>query len=133
MSENCYQVLGVSRSASPAEIRAGFVRQVKRHHPDALTLDPLRHAVPPRQLHDIQTAYRILSDPDARARHDSALVAAERHHFARQRAVQRRLRLYDHRHPGPPPRRPRRIRWRALAPVAVSMAITARLALHYLT
>jgi len=131
MHENCYRVLGIPKSASPAEVRAGFVRQIKRHHPDAVGADPLRQGLP-RRLHDIQAAYRVLSDPEARARHDRTLEAAERHHFARQRAVQGRLRRYDRRHrqavprPSRPGRRPR------LIALALAFLIALRMALHYL-
>lgn len=131
MHENCYQVLGVARTASPAEVRAAFVREVKRHHPDALGLNAMRQAAPLHRLHDIQAAYRVLSNPEARAAHDRTLEAFEHHHFNRQRAVQRRLRHYDRRYPRPAPRPYRKLRWRALMIIALGAAIVARLALQY--
>ncbi len=131
MHENCYQVLGVARTASPAEVRAAFVRQVKRHHPDALGLEAMRQAAPLRRLHDIQAAYRVLSNPEARAAHDRTLEAFEHHHFDRQRVVQRRLRHYDRLHPRPVPRPYRQLRWRSVMVMVLGVAIVARLVLQY--
>jgi curved DNA-binding protein CbpA len=131
MPENCYQVLGLSRCASSVEIRAAFVRQVKRHHPDALGPDAVRQAPLSRRMQDIQSAYRVLSDPETRLTHDRKLEAAERHHFDRQRAVQRRLRRYDRRHPRPAPRLYRRVPWRALAAMGLGFSVAIRLAVSY--
>ena len=129
MHENCYQVLGVARTASPAELRAAFVRQVKRHHPDAL--EGMRQAALPSRLHDIQAAYRLLSDPKARAEHDRILKAAEQDHFYRQRAVQRRLHRYDRRHPRRVPRPYRQVRWRSLSIASLGLSIAACMVLQY--
>lgn len=125
-----YQVLGVLRTASSADIRTAFVRLAKHHHPD--------HAGDagdlPGRLQEVQQAYRCLSDERARAAHDRALDDSERLHFARQRRVQRRLHRFDGRHPHAQPRpqpdpqsRLRRIRWRSLLVATVSMTILARL------
>lgn len=122
MQDNFYQVLGVARTASPAEVRAAFVRLVKQHHPDMTGGGAV-----PRRLHDIQVAYRCLSDPEARAQHDRLLETAERAHFERQRAVQRRLRRYDRRHPYPVPHQYRRVGWRSLAMVVLGVAFAAHL------
>lgn len=95
-----YQVLGVARNASPAQIRAAFVRLAKQHHPDhARATSDL-----PGRLHEVQQAYRCLSNTEARAHHDDALEEGERLHFARQRRVQRRLSRYDGLYPHPQPR-----------------------------
>jgi DnaJ-class molecular chaperone len=133
MPENCYQVLGLPRSASPAEIRAAFVQQVKRHHPDALGPAALWQSPLPRRLHDIQFAYRVLSNQETRLAHDRSLEASERHHFDRQRAVKRRLRRYDHRHPRPVPRLNRPVRWRAIAAIGLGFSVAVPLALMYLS
>ena len=112
-----YQVLGVGRGAASEEIRAAYIRLVKRHHPDMVGHLPAR-------LHDVQQAYRCLSDPGARARHDQLIARGEHAHLARQRSVQRRLGRYDHRHRHAPPRARRR-RWTGLAAAATGIALVA--------
>ncbi len=125
-----YQVLGVPRNASAIEIRAAFVRLVKHHHPDhARNAGEL-----PGRLHEVQLAYRCLSDSSARMAHDKALDENERLHFARQRRVRDRLQRYDGHHPYPQPnqgnsesRIRRKTRWRFLLVAIVSVIILARL------
>lgn len=120
MDRDFYQVLGVARTAAPAEIRATYVRLVKRHHPDVAGNLPGR-------LRDVQAAYHCLANPASRAEHDRRIAEGERAHHARQRAVQRRLGRYDGRHPVPRERRPRR--WRPILIAAVALGVAARLSL----
>lgn len=121
-----YQVLGIAQDASPAAIRAAFVRLSKRHHPDLAGGDDDL----PGRLQDVQQAYRCLSDSAARAAHDRALDESKRLHLARQRALQQRLYRYDRRHPRPLPRPYRRRRW-WLVPAALTLAaIVAHLSLR---
>jgi DnaJ-class molecular chaperone len=119
MSLDYYQVLGVSRQASPAELRTAFARLAKRHHPDLSQPG----ADLPQRLREVQQAYRCLSDAGRRALHDDALDARERQHFASQQAVHRRLRRYDRRHPRRPPPPYRRRPWRAMALIASLAAV----------
>lgn len=122
---NHYQVLGVRRDASQPEIRIAFVRLTKLHHPDsAQAIADL-----PQRLQKVQAAYRCLSVVESRAAHDALLVEAERAHFARQRAVQRRLDRYDRRHPQAPQRPYRGQRWRAIVLVALSLGALVSLRL----
>jgi DnaJ-class molecular chaperone len=125
-----YQALGVPRNASSTDIRIAFVRLAKHHHPDhARNAGEL-----PGRLHEVQQAYRCLSDVDARAEHDRTLNECERLHVARQRSVQRRLQRYDKRHPHPHPRsqfdtptgRDRKNRWRSLLVVTAGVVIVVR-------
>ncbi len=118
-----YQTLGIPRSATPAEVRAAFVRLAKRHHPDMAGNLPWR-------LQEVRMAYRCLSDAEARAAHDRMLAAREHDHFARQARVAQRLRRYDRRHPHAPPRVPGRRRWRTLLVVMAGAAIVAQLSLR---
>ncbi|KQS46305.1 MULTISPECIES: J domain-containing protein [unclassified Sphingomonas] len=126
-----YQVLGVARDASALDIRAAFVRLAKHHHPDHGQSAHL-----PGRLHEVQQAYRCLSEPSTKARHDVALAESERLHIAHQRRIRSRLARYDGRHirrdsgPDPTPRlgAHRRIRWWAVGVLVVSAAIAANVA-----
>lgn len=69
MQNNCYDILGVGRNASPLEIKAAFRQLAKQWHPDI-------HPNVPRQnehFTEIHQAYKILSNPEERARHDATL------------------------------------------------------------
>lgn len=123
---NFYQVLGVHPEAAQADIRAAFVRLSKLHHPDVVGDD----GDLPRRFQDVQQAYRCLSMRETRVAHDAMLADAEREHFARQRAVQRRLNHYDRRHPRPLPRPYRRRRWRLI--VLVALGVSALVSLRLL-
>ena len=62
---NHYEVLGISASATPADIVAAYRRQVKLTHPDnggSVLLFRL-----------VQDAYDVLSDATSRAAYDSEL------------------------------------------------------------
>lgn len=127
---NFYQVLGVPRNASSIEIRAAFVRLVKYHHPDHAR----KAGELPGRLHEVQLAYRCLSDSSARMAHDKVLEENERLHFARQRRVRDRLQRYDGRHSYPQPNQAdpqdcarREARWRFLLVVIASVIILVRL------
>jgi DnaJ-class molecular chaperone len=118
-----YQTLGITRGATPAEVRAAFVRLAKRHHPDMAGNLPWR-------LDEVRIAYRCLSNANTRAAHDRILAAREHDHFVRQARIAQRLRRYDRRHPHAPPRVPRRRRWRTLLVVVAGAAIVAQLSLR---
>lgn len=123
-----YQVLGVTHDATATDIRAAFVRLVWYHHPDhAPTIGDLT-----KRLADVQEAYRCLSNPVTRARHDRALEDDERQHYARQRSIHRRLRRYDVRHPYSQPRLYRRFRWRSLLITLIGAAIVTRATLEFI-
>ena len=129
MSErNYYQVLGVSRRATPAELRAAYVRLAKQHHPDRSRLG----AELPQRLKDVQNAYRCLSDAERRTAHDRALDERERLHFRDQHALYRRLRRYDRRHPRRAPRMSPRRNWRALLAIALAVAVVVHVSLRLL-
>lgn len=59
---NCYETLGVAADATAAEIRRAFKTASRRAHPD-------RGGSHDAQV-QVNLAYEILSDPEARTRHD---------------------------------------------------------------
>jgi len=61
-----YEVLGVSRDASPEEIKKAFRRLARQWHPDANKEDPDAEA----KFRQIAEAYEVLSDPERRRRYD---------------------------------------------------------------
>jgi molecular chaperone DnaJ len=68
-----YEVLGVSRGATPEEIKAAFRRLAAQHHPDKNPDDP--SAV--NRFKEVNTAYQVLSDPQRRAMFDKFGQRAE--------------------------------------------------------
>ena len=62
-----YDVLGVSKSASAAEIKSAFRRQAKKLHPDANKHDPKAAA----RFAEANAAYEIVGDKDKRKAFDN--------------------------------------------------------------
>lgn len=60
-----YEVLGVSKTASDAEIKAAFRSLAKKYHPD-INKDPDA----PEKFKEAQEAYAVLSDPSKRQQYD---------------------------------------------------------------
>ena len=65
---DAYAILGVSRRASPAELKQAHRRLVRRHHPDLAP--PEQRAAATRRVQEINVAYGLVRDPAARARYD---------------------------------------------------------------
>lgn len=61
-----YDVLGLSRTATDADIRDAFRRLAREHHPDRNPNDATAH----ERFSELNAAYQILSDPERRARFD---------------------------------------------------------------
>lgn len=61
-----YEVLGVGKTASEAEIKKAFRRLAKKHHPDSNPNDPKA----PDRFAELNTAYEILGDKDKRGQFD---------------------------------------------------------------
>jgi molecular chaperone DnaJ len=65
MPQDPYEILGVSRSASPEEIKKAYRKLVRQYHPDINKEDGVED-----KFKEINAAYEILSDEEKRARFD---------------------------------------------------------------
>jgi DnaJ-class molecular chaperone len=61
-----YEILGVKRDASPDEIKSGFRRLARKHHPDLNKGDKSSES----RFKDVNEAYEVLKDPEMRRRYD---------------------------------------------------------------
>ena len=68
-----YQVLGVSRTASEAEIKKAFRKLAKQYHPDSNAGDESAQA----KFAEINTAYEIVGDKEKRGKFDRGEIDAE--------------------------------------------------------
>ncbi|MBQ7196001.1 MAG: molecular chaperone DnaJ [Synergistaceae bacterium] len=64
--EDLYEILGVSRDATQADIKKAYRQLVKQYHPDAHPGDKDVE----EKFKKINAAYSVLNDPDKRARYD---------------------------------------------------------------
>ena len=62
-----YEVLGISRDASPEEIKRAYRRKAKELHPDK---NPSARAQAEEKFKRVAESYEVLSDPDKRAQYD---------------------------------------------------------------
>jgi DnaJ-class molecular chaperone len=67
-----YQVLGVAKSASEAEIKKAFRNLAKKHHPDTHPGDETAK----KRFQEISSAYDIVGDKDKRAKLDAGEIDA---------------------------------------------------------
>ena len=67
-----YQVLGVAKSASEAEIKKAFRNLAKKHHPDTHAGDETAK----KRFQEISAAYDIVGDKDKRAKFDGGEIDA---------------------------------------------------------
>jgi DnaJ-class molecular chaperone len=68
-----YEVLGVSRSASEAEIKKAFRTLAKKHHPDTKGGDTAAK----KRFQEISAAYDIVGDKEKRAKFDAGHIDAQ--------------------------------------------------------
>ncbi len=68
-----YEVLGVDRKASAADIKSAFRRQAKKLHPDANKNDPKAAS----RFAELNAAYEILGEEDKRKAYDRGEIDAE--------------------------------------------------------
>ncbi|XP_062230422.1 uncharacterized protein LOC133928208 [Phragmites australis] len=67
-----YEVLGVARGASAAEIRAAYLKLAKKWHPDKVRDSRVAEEAKAR-FQQIQQAYQVLSDESKRALYDAGM------------------------------------------------------------
>lgn len=70
---NPYDVLGVPKSASEADIKKAFRKLAKIHHPDRNADDPKAKD----KFAELNSAYEILGDPDKRGQFDRGEIDAD--------------------------------------------------------
>ena len=70
MTENFYDILGVSKSATDAEIKKQYRLLTKKYHPDIAGDTPENMEM----FSKVQKAYEILSDPIQRALYDNPVT-----------------------------------------------------------
>ncbi len=94
MAEDLYQLLGVSRSASAADIKKAYRKLARQHHPD---VNPGNKAAE-EKFKQISNAFEILSDPKKRGLYNEFGPDAERLGFDEKKA--RAYREYQQAAPG---------------------------------
>ncbi len=67
MAKDYYQILGIDRKASAAEIKKAYRKLARKFHPDVNPGNPEAEA----RFKEIQEAYRILSDKEKRKQYDT--------------------------------------------------------------
>ena len=75
--KNHYFKLGVSRNASPTQIKSAYLTQVKLKHPDRNPNKTQAH----RQFTELQEAYSVLSDVSKRKAYDEHLQGGRSEDF----------------------------------------------------
>ena len=69
--QSLYDVLGIKRTATVAQITAAYRRQAKLHHPDKHSAaSPIERNAHEQQFMRAQAAYEALCDPEQRAYYD---------------------------------------------------------------
>ena len=80
-----YDNLKVARDAPPEVIRAAYKSLSQKYHPDRNSGDPNAS----KTMAIINAAYRVLSDPDLRKKHDAWILKVEAEPPAKPRPIPR--------------------------------------------
>lgn len=70
---NYYEVLGVSKTAGPDEIKKAYRKLASQHHPDK--------GGDTAKFQQVEEAYRVLSDPQKRQEHDNPMPQHQHFNF----------------------------------------------------
>ena len=70
---NPYEVLGVKRDASAADIKSAYRKLAKKHHPDQNKTDPKAK----ERFAEINAAYEVVGDKDKRGQFDRGEIGAD--------------------------------------------------------
>jgi hypothetical protein len=88
MTDTHYTVLGASRTASAAEIRAAYLKLIQQVHPDLIANAPeFWRKQAEEKTKDINGAYDVLSNPDKRRVYDLQLDASRQAEASQERAA----------------------------------------------
>jgi len=71
--KDLYKTLGISRDATPTEIKKAYKKSALRWHPDKNSGSEAEKAKAEKMFKDINEAYVILSDENKKARYDSGV------------------------------------------------------------
>ena len=75
---NHYEVLGVPPASEPGEVRRAYLAAARRYHPDFhVDADPAVLAANARRMQELNQAWEVLGDPDARIAYDRSLAGAD--------------------------------------------------------
>ena len=70
--KNYYEILQVSKNASPEIIKVAYKLLVKKYHPDLK--EGAEKQIAEEKIKEINAAYDVLSDPSKKAEYDATLV-----------------------------------------------------------
>lgn len=73
--KNFYDILGIGRNASKAEIKKAYINELRKYHPDVTKFDKLYAE---ERTKDIIEAFEVLNDDEKRAAYDELLSGYEK-------------------------------------------------------
>ena len=82
-----YTVLGVSASATPAEIAHAYRQKLRAQHPDTRSMHAAAAPLADEQLQRLLAAYAVLRDPARRAAYDRSAPATTQAHSVKTTAA----------------------------------------------